>query len=88
MVGSSVPVEFATLTVTSSLSKLNPSSRAWTVTRYSLSPLASAGFSKSGTSAKVNTPVTLISKSPPSVPDTDQVIVLPSGSAAWYVYNA
>ena len=83
MVGSSAPVELVTLTVTSSSTELNPSSRAWTVTRYSLSRLESTGFSKSGTLAKVNTPVSLISKSSSSVPETDQVIVSRSGSVAW-----
>ena len=45
IVGSSAPAALVTLTVTSSLATLDLSSRASTVTRYSLSWSASAGNS-------------------------------------------
>ena len=71
-----------TVTVTSNVPVLLLPSEASTVTEYTLSVSESAGDSKFGDDAKVNTPVVLISKSAASVPDNDQVIVSSSGSVA------
>ena len=72
-----------TLTMTGSLPVFVPC-RASTVTRYTLTPLASAGISKSGGDLKLRAPAVIV-KSPLSVPSSAHVIgvvVSPSGSSA------
>ena len=72
-----------TVTTTSREEELNPLSRAWTVTRYSLlSRPDPKGDSKSGGLAKVRAPVSLIVKSLLSAPKVDHTMVSRSGSEA------
>ena len=72
-----------TLMVTAMESASLPS-EAWKVTSYSLPRSASVGPSKSGDARKRSSPASLMEKSPASSPNSDHLILLPSGSVAVY----
>ena len=75
-------MRLTTVIVTSKKARLKSSSRASTVTRYSLFPSESSGFSKSGGLAKERAPVSLMVKSLPSAPEVDHSMLAPSESEA------
>ena len=74
MVGSTPSASLVTVTVTSKLSVRPCSSVAPTFSSYTLSPLTSVGFSKSGGLAKASSPPPPIVKASASGPVTDQEI--------------
>ena len=84
MVGSTLSASFVTVTVTDRALVLDPSSRASIVTSYTLSRPESPGCSKSGgfSSLNENWPLSSMVKCLLSVPPTDHVTSLPSGSVA------